>query len=105
MQVVERHKVQTQAMISRKCGECGRTRVRYITMQTRGADEGSTVHYTCDCGHRYECQLLAQAHIPLTLWQLDRKQLELRRGNDDVLAVWQGCQLQVVAEKQKSVVL
>lgn len=45
--------IQGEAVIRKTCPECGREEVRYHSQQLRGADEGSTIFYTCDCGHRY----------------------------------------------------
>ena len=53
VQVVERHKVQGEATTTETCPKCSRTEVRFSTAQTRGADEGSTVFFHCDCGYRY----------------------------------------------------
>ncbi|KAI2617564.1 hypothetical protein GGS26DRAFT_596424 [Hypomontagnella submonticulosa] len=53
VQSVERHKVQTEAVTNETCEKCGRTEVRYSAVQLRSADEGSTIFYTCDCGHKY----------------------------------------------------
>ena len=43
---------QGDAVIQQTCSECGRKEMRYYTQQLRGADEGSTVFYTCECGHK-----------------------------------------------------
>ncbi|EPE06035.1 transcription factor s-ii [Ophiostoma piceae UAMH 11346] len=53
VQVVERHKVQGEATTTETCPKCARTEVRFSTAQTRGADEGSTVFFHCDCGYRW----------------------------------------------------
>jgi DNA-directed RNA polymerase subunit M/transcription elongation factor TFIIS len=53
VQTVERHKIQTEAFTKETCDKCGRTEVRFSSVQLRGADEGSTNFYTCDCGHKY----------------------------------------------------
>ena len=53
VQTVERHKIQTEATTSETCEKCGRTEVRFSAVQLRGADEGSTIFFTCDCGHKY----------------------------------------------------
>ncbi|KAF2788721.1 DNA-directed RNA polymeras-like protein I subunit [Melanomma pulvis-pyrius CBS 109.77] len=45
--------MQTSATIAHPCEKCGRDEVRYYTQQLRGADEGSTVFYECDCGHKW----------------------------------------------------
>ncbi|OAA56692.1 DNA-directed RNA polymerase 1 kda [Niveomyces insectorum RCEF 264] len=53
VQTVERHKVQTDVTTNETCPKCGRTEVRFTTAQLRGADEGSTVFFNCDCGFRW----------------------------------------------------
>lgn len=53
VQTVERHKIQTEATTSETCEKCGRTEVRFSAVQLRGADEGSTIFFTCDCGHKW----------------------------------------------------
>lgn len=54
MQEVTEEQRQTDAAINEPCEKCGCEEVRYYTMQLRGADEGSTVFYTCpQCGHRW----------------------------------------------------
>ena len=45
--------VQKDATIRMTCEKCGREEVRYYTMQLRSADEGTTVFYTCECGHKW----------------------------------------------------
>lgn len=52
-QTVERHKVQTEALIQETCEKCGRKEVRFTSVQLRSADEGATNFYTCECGHKY----------------------------------------------------
>ncbi|KLU91832.1 hypothetical protein MAPG_10781 [Magnaporthiopsis poae ATCC 64411] len=43
------------ASIEEDCPFCDATEVRYTTLQTRGADEGSTVFYFCPkCERRYK---------------------------------------------------
>jgi len=44
---------QIDAVIQETCEKCGRKEVRYYTQQLRSADEGTTVFYTCDCGHKW----------------------------------------------------
>ncbi|KAK7420041.1 DNA-directed RNA polymerase I core subunit rpa12 [Neonectria magnoliae] len=51
VQAVEKHKIQTQSTIIQTCPNCGQEEVKYSNVQLRGADEGSTVIYNCDCGH------------------------------------------------------
>ena len=43
----------TQATMKETCEKCDRTEVRFSERQLRGADEGSTIFYECDCGHKY----------------------------------------------------
>ncbi|KAH8728820.1 hypothetical protein GQ44DRAFT_577432, partial [Phaeosphaeriaceae sp. PMI808] len=45
--------IQTSSIIQHPCEKCGQEEVRYYTRQLRGADEGTTVFYSCDCGHKY----------------------------------------------------
>lgn len=52
VQTVEASDRQAEAIIQEKCPMCGRDEMRYYTLQLRSADEGSTVFYTCDCGHK-----------------------------------------------------
>jgi DNA-directed RNA polymerase I subunit RPA12 len=53
VQTVDEADLQTEATIEMSCDKCGRETVRYYTQQLRGADEGSTVFYTCECGNKY----------------------------------------------------
>ncbi|KAK3687670.1 hypothetical protein B0T22DRAFT_439274 [Podospora appendiculata] len=54
LQTVERHKVQTERIdANTDCPKCGIKGIRYSEVQQRGADEGSTIIYNCDCGHRW----------------------------------------------------
>jgi lysyl-tRNA synthetase class I len=58
--------MKNEAVIQVTCSECGRKEVRYSAVQLRSADEGSTIFYTCDCGHKYvvvECALRPIANI------------------------------------------
>jgi len=52
VQMVERNDRQNEAIIQETCTECGRTEMRYYTLQLRSADEGSTVFYSCECGYK-----------------------------------------------------
>jgi DNA-directed RNA polymerase subunit M/transcription elongation factor TFIIS len=52
IQIVERSDMKNEAVIQVTCPECGRKEVRYSAVQLRSADEGSTIFYTCDCGHK-----------------------------------------------------
>jgi len=46
--------MQTEATIKHTCEKCGTEEVRYHERQLRGADEGSTIFYTCPgCGWRW----------------------------------------------------
>ncbi|BCS04993.1 DNA-directed RNA polymerase I core subunit RPA12 [Aspergillus luchuensis] len=42
----------TEALTQHTCIKCGRKEMYYTTVQLRSADEGSTVFYTCVCGHK-----------------------------------------------------
>lgn len=53
VQTISEGDVQTTSVIDTPCEKCGRPQVRYYTQQLRSADEGSTVFYECDCGHKY----------------------------------------------------
>ncbi|KAF2201734.1 DNA-directed RNA polymeras-like protein I subunit [Delitschia confertaspora ATCC 74209] len=53
VQVVTEADTQTRAIIAQTCENCGREEVRFYTQQLRSADEGSTVFYECDCGHKW----------------------------------------------------
>ena len=45
--------VQKGAVIAETCPECGRKEMTFYTQQLRSADEGSTVFYSCECGHKF----------------------------------------------------
>ncbi|KPM44365.1 hypothetical protein AK830_g2159 [Neonectria ditissima] len=53
VQAVEKHNIQTQSTVRQTCPNCGQEEVKYSNVQLRGADEGSTVIYSCDCGHSW----------------------------------------------------
>ncbi|KAK3369050.1 hypothetical protein B0T24DRAFT_533780 [Lasiosphaeria ovina] len=54
VQTVERHNIQTERIDpNTDCAKCKRRGIRYSEVQQRGADEGSTIVYNCDCGERY----------------------------------------------------
>jgi DNA-directed RNA polymerase I subunit RPA12 len=53
VQTINDDDVQTSVVIQHPCEKCGREEVRYYTQQLRSADEGTTVFYECDCGHKY----------------------------------------------------
>lgn len=51
VQAVEKHNIQTDSISQESCPVCARENVKYTNVQLRGADEGSTVIYLCDCGN------------------------------------------------------
>ncbi|OCK78765.1 DNA-directed RNA polymeras-like protein I subunit [Lepidopterella palustris CBS 459.81] len=53
VQMLTEADMETDAVIKQSCEKCGREEVRYYTQQLRSADEGSTVFYTCECGHKW----------------------------------------------------
>ncbi|ORX95787.1 hypothetical protein BCR34DRAFT_607841 [Clohesyomyces aquaticus] len=53
VQTITEADIQTHAVTSQSCEKCHREEVRYYTQQLRGADEGTTVFYECDCGHKW----------------------------------------------------
>ena len=57
------------------CPDCGKEELTFSQVQTRGADEGSTIFYFClNCGHRY----LYPAYVRLCLLRCtsaDRKRI------------------------------
>ncbi|TVY32937.1 DNA-directed RNA polymerase I subunit [Lachnellula subtilissima] len=53
VQTVERSDMENSVKIAMTCEMCGRKEVKYTSAQLRGADEGSTIFYQCDCGHRW----------------------------------------------------
>ncbi|KAF4469631.1 DNA-directed RNA polymerase I subunit RPA12 [Fusarium albosuccineum] len=53
VQAVEKHNLQTESTAHEKCPKCGREEVKYTNVQLRGADEGSTVIYLCECGYSW----------------------------------------------------
>ncbi|KAL1873139.1 hypothetical protein VTK73DRAFT_1050 [Phialemonium thermophilum] len=53
-QTVEKHKIQTDRVDpNMDCPKCGRVGIRYTELQTRSADEGSTIIYTCECKYKW----------------------------------------------------
>ena len=53
VQNVRQEDIQTHAMSDVACERCSKHDVRYTTAQLRGADEGTTVYYSCGtCGHK-----------------------------------------------------
>lgn len=53
VQTLAAEDLNTEATISQPCPACGRPEMWFRTMQLRGADEGATVFYRCECGHRF----------------------------------------------------
>ncbi|KAK7556995.1 transcription factor S-II-domain-containing protein [Phyllosticta citricarpa] len=53
VQQLSEDNMQTDAVINQTCEKCGREEVRFYTQQLRSADEGTTVFYTCECGHKW----------------------------------------------------
>ncbi len=68
VKTIERHKIQTEAFANETCEKCGRTEVRFSAVQLRGADEGSTIFYTCECGHKYVWSIYSQGQAWHGLW-------------------------------------
>lgn len=66
--------MKNEAVIQVTCPECGRKEVRYTAVQLRSADEGSTIFYSCDCGHKY---VEAEFHLCLiaNIGKVEYKQL------------------------------
>ena len=52
VQTLTEEDTQTTAKIGMTCDVCGREEMRWYTRQLRSADEGTTVFYVCDCGHK-----------------------------------------------------
>lgn len=53
VQSVDRQNLQTEGIVQETCEKCGREEVKFANVQLRSADEGSTVIYFCECGHKY----------------------------------------------------
>lgn len=53
VQTITEADMQTRALIRQPCEKCGREEVRFHEKQLRSADEGSTIFYECECGHKY----------------------------------------------------
>lgn len=53
IQTVVHSELQHEASINITCSKCGRKEVKYSQVQLRSADEGSTIFYNCECGHKY----------------------------------------------------
>jgi DNA-directed RNA polymerase subunit M/transcription elongation factor TFIIS len=76
VQTLSEDDVNTTSVIAQRCEECGREEVRYYTQQLRSADEGSTVFYECDCGHKYVwiTHVISTVHANATV-QMEHQQL------------------------------
>lgn len=67
VQTISEDDVNTTSVIAQRCEQCGREEVRYYTQQLRSADEGSTVFYECDCGHKYVLVMFVEIESMLML--------------------------------------
>ncbi|KAH6882766.1 hypothetical protein BKA58DRAFT_303508 [Alternaria rosae] len=77
VQTISEEDVQTSSVINHPCEKCGREEVRYYTQQLRSADEGSTVFYECDCGHKYVRSYMFRAELMLiAILQMEYQQLK-----------------------------
>ncbi|KAF2458909.1 transcription factor S-II-domain-containing protein [Lineolata rhizophorae] len=45
--------MQMGILTKQTCEKCGREEVRYTELQLRSADEGTTIFYHCECGHKW----------------------------------------------------
>ncbi|KAH7160883.1 transcription factor S-II [Dactylonectria macrodidyma] len=54
VQAVEKHNIQSDSISQESCPVCNRENVKYTNVQLRGADEGSTVIYLCECGNSWQ---------------------------------------------------
>lgn len=63
-----------QATTRETCDKCGRKEVNFYEQQTRGADEGTTIYYTCECGNKYVGFKRLDSYSNILL-QMDSKQL------------------------------
>lgn len=77
VQAVERHSIQTESVVQERCPKCGREEVKYTSVQLRSADEGSTIIFTCDCGHSYVS--VVQMHLITLLMSMQMEREQLRR--------------------------
>lgn len=75
VQTINDDDVQTSVVIQHPCEKCGRPEVRYYTQQLRSADEGTTVFYECECGHKCVYVRLCRGKLLLTLLQVEHQQL------------------------------
>jgi len=54
VQAVDESVLNNEQHANEACEQCGEQEVTFHTLQLRGADEGSTVFYTCkSCGHKW----------------------------------------------------
>ncbi|KKA26015.1 hypothetical protein TD95_003991 [Thielaviopsis punctulata] len=60
VKAVASHEISTMATINERCPKCSREEVRYTAVQLRSADEGSTIFYYCECGHKYVFSFILQ---------------------------------------------
>ena len=44
--------LEVESIAVRTCPQCGRKEMFYHEKQLRSADEGSTIFYRCECGHK-----------------------------------------------------
>ena len=49
---VESHNEVAAPKIEQNCPKCNSKEMHYNTIQTRSADEGQTVFYSCTCGYK-----------------------------------------------------
>jgi len=86
VQTVDKNSIQSgQIDPNMDCSKCGRVGIRYTEAQMRGADEGSTIMYNCECGNKY---------VETTLWALwcllTGPQVEHEQLNGDALEYFMG---------------
>lgn len=75
VQTISEEDVQTTSIINHPCEKCGREQVRYYTQQLRSADEGTTVFYECECGHKYVRLILKFELMLIAILQMEHEQL------------------------------
>ena len=86
VQTLTEEDMQTDAVIRHTCPRCEREEMRYYTLQLRGADEGSTVFYTCECGYKFvlpfpACDRISESHFLTSLiLQIQHEQLSHDSG-------------------------
>ncbi len=74
VQTLNESDLQTEATIRQTCEKCGRQEMRYYTLQLRSADEGSTVFFSCECGHKYAPE--SSHTLQTTFWLTDDVQIQ-----------------------------